>query len=140
MAGALLGSALGGLDAGTLANYGMAIRHMANGTGAYLWGSLAAALSKLVNVPAGARLWYDTSRIPALRADEIDRASAMQVKAATMSTLLSAGYTPDSIATYISTDDASQLQHTGLVSVQLYKAAAKEDPVVPTTAPEGGTA
>jgi hypothetical protein len=109
-----------GLDAATYSNYGMAIKAMANGTGAYLWRSLCSSLAKLVEVPAGARLWYDTTNIPALREDEKDRANAMQVLASAASTLLMAGYDAESITNYLSSGDLAQLKHTGLVSVQLY--------------------
>lgn len=109
-----------GLDAATYSNYGMAIKAMANGTGAYLWRSLASSLAKLVNVPDGSRLWYDTTNIPALREDEKDRASAMQVLASAASTLLMAGYEAESITNYLASGDLAQLKHTGMVSVQLY--------------------
>jgi phage portal protein BeeE len=108
-------------------NYQIAIKAMANGTGAYLWRSMCAALAKLVIAPVGGRLWYDTSAIPALREDDHDRAANMQVMAAAASTLLTAGYESDSILAALVSGDLTQLKHTGLVSVQLYKAAAKDD-------------
>jgi len=116
-----------GLDAATYSNYSAAIKAMANGTGAYLWRSLAASLAKLVTVPDGARLWYDTTNIPALREDERDRAANMQTLASAASTLLTAGYEATSITSALISGDLSQLVHTGLISVQLYKAAAKAD-------------
>ena len=113
-----------GLDAATYSNYGMAIKAMANGTGAYSWRSLCSALAKLVDVPVGARLWYDTTNIPALREDEKDRAAAMQVLAGAASTLLQAGYEAQSITAALVSGDLTQLVHTGMVSVQLYKPGA----------------
>ena len=122
-----------GLDAATYSNYGMAIKAMANSTGAYLWRSMCASLAKLVTAPAGAVLWYDTTNIPALREDEHDRAANMQVLAAAASTLLTAGYESTSINAALVSGDFTLLQHTGLVSVQLYKQAALKDAATPAT-------
>jgi phage portal protein BeeE len=108
-----------GLDAATYSNYAMAIKAMANGTGAYLWRSACSALAKLITVPAGARLWYDTTNIPALREDEKDRADTMQVLATAASTLLTAGYEAESITSALISGDLSLLRHTGMISVQL---------------------
>ena len=122
-----------GLDASTYSNYAMAMKAFGNGTASYLWRSLCAALSKLVNVPPGARLWYDTTNIPALREDTKDRADAMAVLAGAASTLLTAGYEADSIIVALNSGDLSQLKHTGLISVQLYKAAAKDASALPVS-------
>lgn len=130
---AIIAGLQAGLDSSSWAMYTQAFKGFANGTGAYLWQSLASSLAKLVTVPPGARLWYDTTNIPALRQDEIDRANAAQVLAAAASTLLTAGYESSSIISYLTSGDLSQLQHTGLVSVQLYKAAAKTDSSLPIT-------
>lgn len=119
-----------GLDAATYSNYKMAQRAFINGKCSYLWASLCAALAKLVDVPDGARLWYDTTNMPALREDELDRANAMAVQMGAASTALSAGYEAESITAALVSGDMTQLKHTGLVSVQLYKAAAKQDPAL----------
>jgi hypothetical protein len=125
-----------GLDASTYSNYGQAIKSFAAGTGSYLWRSLVAALSVLVKPPnGGLRLWYDTANMPSLRQDETDRTTNMQTMASTASTLLAAGYTPESITTYLATGDLAQLQHSGLVSVQLYKAEAKTEAAIPASPP-----
>ena len=116
-----------GLDAATYSNYEQALKAFGNGTMAFLWQSVAAALSPLVRVPDGSRLWYDVSGIPALRDGEQARAATMQVLAQTASTLLTAGYESESIIDALTAGDMTLLRHTGLVSVQLYKAAAKED-------------
>lgn len=108
-----------GLDASTLANYSAAIRHFADNTMRPNWRSACAALSKLVDVPAGAVLSYDTSDVSALRDGEKDRADTMQVLAAAASTLLTAGYTPESVTNALVADDLTLLEHSGLMSVQL---------------------
>jgi len=108
-----------GLDAATYSNYAMAIKAMANGTGAFLWSSACAALAKLVAVPDHARLWYDTTNIPALQEAAKDRADTMQVLAAAASTLLTAGYEATSITAALVSGDLTLLVHTGMISVQL---------------------
>jgi hypothetical protein len=138
---AIVAGVQAGLDASTFANYKASYRSFVNGAATFLWLSLAASLSKLVNVPADSELILDPSGMPALRDDEQDRANAMQTTLAAASTGLTAGYEPDSIAAYLGTGDLSKLKHTGLVSVQLYKAAAKEDatiPALPIAPPPGG--
>lgn len=130
----ILANLQAGLDAATYANYRLALKAFSDGTCSYLWRSMCSSLSKLVSVPGGSRLWWDTTNIPALRDDELARAQAAQVQASAASTLLTAGFTADSIIAYLGSSDLSQLQHTGLVSVQLYKQAAKDDPVLPDTA------
>lgn len=108
-----------GLDAATYSNYAMAMRAFGDGTCSYLWSSACAALSKLVAVPSGSRLWYDTTAIPALREAAKDRADTMQVLASAASTLLTAGYESDSITKALVSGDLTQLVHTGMISVQL---------------------
>ena len=120
-----------GLDAATYSNYEQALKAFGNGTMAFLWQSVAAALAPLVNVPDGSRLWYDVSGIPALRDGEAERAATMQVLAQTASTLLTAGYESESIVDALTSGDLTLLKHTGLVSVQLYKQAAAHDAAQP---------
>ena len=120
-----------GLDAATYSNFSQAMKAFGNGTGSYLWQSLAASLSKLIAVPQGARLWYDTTSIPALLEDAKDRATAMQTSAAAIGSFIQAGFEPNSVVAAVMANDMSLLKHTGLVSVQLYKAAAMDDPTVP---------
>lgn len=108
-----------GLDAATYSNYAMAMRRFADLTMRPNWRSACAALQKLVNVPAGGMLWYDTSDIAALREGEQERADTMQTLAAAASTLLMAGYEAESITAALSASDMTLLQHTGLLSVQL---------------------
>ena len=116
-----------GLDSATYSNYAMAMRRFADITMRPNWRSACAALQKLVDVPAGARLWYDTTDISALREGEQERATTMQTLASAASTLLMAGYTADSITAALSASDMTLLQHTGLLSVQL-QAPGQEPP------------
>lgn len=108
-----------GLDASTYANYAAAMRRFADMTMRPNWRSACAALSRLVDVPAGSRLWYDTTDISALREAERDRAEAMQVWAAAASTLLTAGYTAESVTAALTSSDLTLLKHSGMLSVQL---------------------
>lgn len=124
-----------GLDAATYSNFGQAVKAFGNGTAAYLWQSLAASLAKLITVPDGARLWYDTTQIPALLEDAKDRATAMQTSASAISSFIQAGFDPQSVVTAVMANDMSLLKHSGLVSVQLYKAEAKSEPAIPNGAP-----
>ncbi|MGW5578722.1 phage portal protein [Micromonospora chokoriensis] len=117
-----------GLDAATLANYDAAIRAFADLTMRPNWRSAFAALSKLVDVPEGAELWYDTSDIIALQDGEQVQAETFAKDAQTASTLITAGYTPDSVATAIKARDLSLLKHTGRFSVQLLPPGADGQP------------
>jgi hypothetical protein len=72
-------------------------------------------------------LWYDADDIPFLREDEKDAAAITQVRAATLASLVQAGYTPDSAAKFLMTpDDFRVLEHTGLFSVQLQAPGAEQ--------------
>lgn len=110
-----------GLQSATYANYEAAMRRFADMTMRPHWRSVCAALAKLVNVPADAELWFDTTDIAALREGEQQRAETMQVLASAASTLLMAGYEAESITAALTASDLSLLQHTGLLSVQLQK-------------------
>ena len=110
-----------GLDRNTMDNYGPALRRFADLTIRPNWRSACAALSKLLSVPTGARLWYDTTDIAALREGEQERAATMSTLSSAASTLLMAGYTAESITSALTANDLTLLQHTGLLSVQLQK-------------------
>jgi phage portal protein BeeE len=116
-----------GLQAATYSNYAQAMRRFADLTMRPLWRSAAASLAKLVMVPAGARLWYDTTDIAALREGETERAQTASVNATAMSTLIASGFTPQSVISAITAGDLALLSHTGLVSVQL-QAPGSEPP------------
>lgn len=122
-----------GLDAATYSNYAMAMRRFADLTMRPNWRGACGALQQLVDVPAGAQLWYDTTDIAALQEGEKEQAEAAQVNAATLSTLIAAGYTPESATAAVISGDFSILRHTGLVSVQLQPPGG-QDGELPETA------
>jgi phage portal protein BeeE len=125
-----------GLQAATYSNYGMAMRRFADLTMRPNWRSACAALAKLVVVPDRARLWYDTSQIAALQEGEKERADTMAVLAAAYSAFIAAGASPESVKSVLAASDITQIDHTGLVSVQLQAPGSE-----PTTAPtQGGDA
>jgi len=111
-----------GLEAATYSNYAQARRRFADGTVHPLWQSAVGALAVLMPKQSGARLWYDADDIPFLREDEKDAALITQTRATTLSSLVMAGYTPESAAKFLMTaDDFRVLEHTGWFSVQLHK-------------------
>jgi phage portal protein BeeE len=103
-------------------NYAAAKRQFADMTLRPLWRTAAASLSKLVAVPAGTRLWYDIRDVEFLKEDRKDAAEIMQITAATMNTLVTAGYTPESVIVAVETGDMTRLEHSGRYSVQLHSA------------------
>jgi hypothetical protein len=80
---------------------------------------LAATLAPLVSVPADAELWTDTADMPILREDAKDAADIEAVKASTITALVKDGFSPESAIIAVTSQDMTQLVHTGLVSVQL---------------------
>jgi phage portal protein BeeE len=121
-----------GLDAATYSNYSQALKAFANGTMSFLWQSAAASLAKLVDVPAGARLWYDTAGIPALREAETLRAEAAHTWSLAAGELIRAGYEPQTVQNALTAGDMALLKHTGAVPTALYP-----DGVAPS--PNGAT-
>jgi phage portal protein BeeE len=111
-----------GLEAATYSNYGMARRAFADGTMRPLWRSVCGALEKLVPVPGGAHLWYDDRDIAFLQEDQKDAADIQSVRAATIHTLIAAGFDPDTVIDAVNAEDFSRLTHTGMFSVQLQPA------------------
>ncbi len=120
-----------GLESASYSNFGQAMRHFGNSTLTHNWMTAAGALATLIDVPAGAELWFDVSDIPALQESEKDRAEAGQVNAATLNTLITAGYSPESSTRAVISGDFSLLQHTGLVSVQLQTPGSQPAPAMP---------
>lgn len=108
-----------GLEASTYSNYGQARRRFADGTMRPLWRQAAAALSAIIPVPSGARLWYDARDIAFLQEDVKDAADIMSTKAQGMRQLIDAGYVPDTVTAAFEADDFSLLKHSDLFSVQL---------------------
>lgn len=116
-----------GLSSATYSNYGQALRRFAGLTMHPLWQSVAGSLQQIIVPPmAGTRLWYDTRDVEFLREDAHDLAEVQQTQAATISSYISAGFTPESSVQAVRDDDISVLEHTGLVSVQLWTPG--EDP------------
>lgn len=109
-----------GLDAATYSNYGQALKAFGDNFMRAHWRSVCAALEPLVNVPDGARLWYDTTDIAALQEGESQRAEANRTRATAMGELIRAGYTPDSVTNAVIADDFSLLSHTGAIPTALY--------------------
>ena len=112
-----------GLQAATYSNYALAMRRFTDLTMRPLWRNMAACLQTVVNVPPGAELWYDDRDVPALSEDSDKQAQIDSVKAATIHTLISAGYEPDSVVSTIAPEWVA-LQHSGLYSVQLQPAGS----------------
>lgn len=111
-----------GLDAATYSNFNQAMRRYADGTLEFLWQSAVRALSKLVDVPTDAELWFDRSQITALREGETERAQTIQVLAAAGLNLINSGYEPDAVTKALVAGDLSLLlgQHTGAIPTALY--------------------
>lgn len=117
-----------GLDAATYSNYITAMRRFADLFGRPQWRSACGALSKLVDIPAGSQLWYDTSGVAALREGDKERAETMKVQAETLQSLINAGFTSDSAVLATSANDPTLLKHTGLISVQMQTPGSTPNP------------
>lgn len=116
-----------GMASSAPGEYPAAVRAFIDLTMRPLWRSACAALAKLVDVPPGAELWYDTADISALRQGEADAAATLVQLSAAANTWIMAGYEPDSVTAVLSSGDVSLLKHSGLVSVQMQNLEAKND-------------
>jgi phage portal protein BeeE len=122
-------------------NYAASRRRFADATLRPLWRQAAGALATIINVPAGAQLWYDDRDISFLREDRKDAADIQSTKAVTIRQLVDAGYEPTSVVAAVEAEDMGLLRHSGLYSVQLQAPGAGQPPAVngqagaPTTAP-----
>lgn len=109
-----------GLAAATYSNYGQARRRLADGTAHPLWQNLAGSLEQLVPPPSSSsRLWYDASDVPFLREDEADAANIAAVKASTIASYVTQGFTKESAVKAVDSGDINLLVDSGLTSVQL---------------------
>jgi hypothetical protein len=126
-----------GLASATYSNYGQALRRFSGLTLHPLWKSAAGSLQTLLKGHPGSRLWYDTRDVEFLREDAQDLAEVQQTQAATVSSYISAGFTPESAVQAVRDDDLAVLEHTGLVSVQLWVPGAQTDPA--SAVPAGST-
>lgn len=109
-----------GLDAASYSNYAQAMRRFADITMRPNWRSACGALAKLVDVPAGARLWYDTTDIAALREGEGERATTAHTMAVAAGELIRAGYDPKTVGPALIASDFTLLTHTGAIPTALY--------------------
>jgi phage portal protein BeeE len=108
-----------GLDAATYSNYTMAMRAFADLWARPSWRLACAALTPLVQVPGGSKLWYDAANISALQEGEKERADTMAVLASAAMSLVAGGWTKDSIKAALAASDITLLQDSGMTSVQL---------------------
>lgn len=133
-----------GLAAATYSNYGQAKRAYSDLFLRSQWRSFCGAMSPIIDVPADATLWYDPRDVAFLREDAEDLANIQATQAGTINTLITAGYTPDSVVTAVLAEDFSLLEHSGLMSVQLTPPGAADpaaDPGAPADpATDGATA
>lgn len=126
--GAVIAQLSEGLQGSSLnsGNFAAAKRRFADGTMRPNWRSASAALETLVDVPAGARLWYDTRDIAFLQEDQRDEAEIQGRQAETIRQLIDAGYKPDAVVAAVTGGDLRSLtgKHSGLYSVQLQAAGS----------------
>jgi len=120
-----------GLESATYSNYGQARRRFADLTMRPLWRNAAASLARIVDGPRLAELVFDDRDISALQEDQKDEAEIQATQAGAISTLIMAGYDPDSVVQAVTAGDLLQLQHSGLVSVQLFEPGQGPTPASP---------
>jgi hypothetical protein len=118
-------------------NYGAARRRVADGTFRPLWRKWMGAAQRIVEPPAGTRLWYDDKRVPFLQEDAKDDADILARLSQAVRQLVDAGYEPDAVIRAIAPDQLRPLlnQHTGLFSVQLQPPSDGTNPQAATPAP-----
>jgi phage portal protein BeeE len=116
-------------------NYSAAKRQFADMTLRPLWRNAAGSLAKLIDVPSGARLWFDDRDIEFLKEDRKDAAEILSTSAMTIRSLVDAGYEPDAVVDAVEAGDLSRLtgRHSGLYSVQLQEPGSGNP-----TSPGGG--
>ncbi|MEE3066579.1 MAG: phage portal protein [Actinomycetota bacterium] len=118
-----------GLEAATYSNYGQARRRFADGTMHPLWANTAGSLEMVVPSPSSSsRLWYDATDIPFLREDEADAANIAAVKAATIASYVTQGFTKESAVKAVDSGDINLLVDSGLTSVQLFQPGSGPQP------------
>lgn len=109
-----------GLQAGTYSNYGQAVRKTLDWKIRPRWTRTARHLEHILDKPnRNAELWYDDSQISAVQQDALDASEIKGKDAATISALITAGFTPAEVAEAVKVGDFTSLTHTGLFSVQL---------------------
>ena len=128
----------------TYNNYQTALRSFIDLWARPAWRRTAHALSKLVNVPGDARLWYDARDIAALQQDSSDEADIRAKDAQTARTLTDGGYDPASVVAFLASGDPTVLTHTGLLPVQVQPPGTTSDSEpsdddAPTEGDDGGS-
>jgi hypothetical protein len=108
-----------GLASATYSNYEQARQAFGDVWGSSQWRSFCSAMTPIVIVPGGSELWYDTRDIPFLAENSQARATYLTTQAATINTLITAGYDPDSVTAAVTAEDLTLLKHSGMTSVQL---------------------
>jgi hypothetical protein len=81
------------------------------------------------------RLWYDDRDISFLKEDLKDQAEVDQMNAATISTLIDCGFDPDGVLSAIRPD--WNVEHSGLISVQLQPPGTTTDTTGPPVSDQG---
>ena len=110
---------LQGIQAATYSNYSQAMRRYGDLTMRTRWRDVAGDLQSIVDVPDNAELWYDDTDIAFLQQDALDEAEINSKKAETLASLIHGGFTPESAVDAVASGRFGNLEHTGLVSVQL---------------------
>jgi len=100
-------------------NFGMARRLFADTWVYPTLQDLAGSLADIVDVPAGAELWFDTADMPLLREDAKDAAEIEDIKSTTITKYVREGFVPDTAIAAVRAQDVSLLKHSGYLSVQL---------------------
>lgn len=126
-----------GLEASTYSNFQQGRRHLADNTIRPLWRNACASLQTICPPPGNSRLWYDERNVAFLREDRKDVADIMAVEAGAISTLVQAGYTPETCVGAVMTNDFSKLVHSGLYSVQLQPAGTDISATQKALSPNG---
>jgi hypothetical protein len=111
-------------------NYAQAVRRFADATMRPLWRNAAGSLSRVVDVPGGAELWYDDRDVPFLKEDVTAFSAVQSQQAGTMRTLIDGGFEADAVVDAVTSGDFARLKgkHTGLTPVQLQKPGAGDPP------------
>lgn len=109
-----------GLQAATYSNYAQAKRHFVDGFCTFHWGSVSKALETIVPPPEGERLWYDPTRIPALKEDRKDLSEIVKAQAFAMMQMVRVGFDAKDVEIYVTTGERPPggIKHTGMIFFQ----------------------
>jgi phage portal protein BeeE len=101
--------------------YDAALKRFVDLTMRPLWRNAAASLEVLFEVPTGSRLWYDERDVAFMQDNIKEAAEVRSSHAATIRSLIDAGFDPEAAVQAVRTGDFTALdgKHTGLFSVQL---------------------